>query len=205
MSAASDPSSTWNMLTAIGTLALAGVTVISTGIALWLPRREARGQQKQAKAIEQSKCNVADIQLKSWSEQSGNGRIVHVGWPSWYPVRPVMGSLVSAHGAYPGTLSREENECQVRLVFEPDDPQHDMWFLLFYDPEGNRRILLSAFLRNGHGFSQVYPAPYNQDPTFLAIGKCPEIEKHFDEIARGRRDLPGNEQTPSMPDAVSPV
>lgn len=91
---------------------------------------------------------------------------------------------MSAHGAYAETLPREEYECQVRLVFEPDDPQHDMWFLLFYDPEGNRRILLSAFLRNGHGHSQVYPAPYDKDPTFMAIDKCPEIEKHLDEIAR---------------------
>jgi hypothetical protein len=53
------------MLTAIGTLALAFVTAISVGIALWLPRIEARWQQKQAKAIEQGKCNVANIQLKS--------------------------------------------------------------------------------------------------------------------------------------------
>jgi len=181
------------MLTAIGTLALAFVTVFSTGIAVWLPRTEARRQQNRAEATEQRKCNVADIQLKSWSEQSDSGRIVHVGWPSWYSVRPVMGSLVSAHGAYPGTLSREEDECQVRLVFEPDDPQHDMWLLLFYDPEGNRRILLTAFPRDGHGFSQVYPAPYDEDPTILAIGKCPEIEKHFAEIALGSRVSSGDE------------
>jgi hypothetical protein len=90
MTAASDPSSTWNMLTAIGTLALAFVTVFSTGIAVWLPRTEARRQQNRAEATEQRKCNVADIQLKSWSEQSDSGRIVHVGWPSWYSVRPVV-------------------------------------------------------------------------------------------------------------------
>ena len=80
------------MFTAIGTLALASVTAISVGIALWLPRTEARRQQKQAKAIEQSKCNVANIQLKSWSEQSDSGRVVHVAWPPWYPIRPVMES-----------------------------------------------------------------------------------------------------------------
>jgi hypothetical protein len=72
-----------------------------------------------------------------------------------------------------------------------------MWFLLFYDPEGNRRILLSTFPSDGiFGAitSQVYPAPYDKDPTFLAWEKCPEIEKRFaDDIARNSQDSPGNE------------
>ena len=176
------------MLTAIGTLALALVTAISTGIALWLPRAEARGQQKKAKETEQLKCNVANIQLKAWSEQSGDGRVVHVAWPGWYPVTPVMGKLVSAHGAHAETAPSEEYPFQVRLAFDPDDPQHDMWFLLFFDPEGNRRILLSAFPRNGHAFSQVYPAPYDEDPTFLAIAKSQKIKEHLDAVSCSRRD-----------------
>jgi hypothetical protein len=63
-----------------------------------------------------------------------------------------------------------------------------MWFLLFYDPEGNRRILLSTFPRDGifgTFVSQVYPAPYDEDPTFLAMEKCPEIEKGLLTILRG--------------------
>lgn len=194
MSVANDPSSTWDMLTAVGTLALAFVTVLSTGVAVWLPRIEARREMRQAQATEQRKCDVANMQLTGWEEQSDSGRVVHVGWPSWYPIRPVLGKLVSVHGAYEGTSLGAEAENQVRLAFEPDDPQHDMWFLLFYDPEGNRRILLSAFPRNGIIFSQVYPAPYDVDPTFLAMDKCREIEKRFDDdIARSSRDSPGNE------------
>jgi hypothetical protein len=90
MRAAGDPSSTWDMLTAIGTLSLAFVTAISVGIALWLPQIQARGQQRRANAAEQRKCNVANMQLIGWQEQSNSGRVVHVTWPSWYPIRPVM-------------------------------------------------------------------------------------------------------------------
>jgi hypothetical protein len=91
MSLASAPSSTWEMLTAVGTLALAFVTAVSTGIAVWLPRMEARHRRREAEATEQRKCDVADMQLKSWVERSESGRVVHVGWPWWYPIRPVLG------------------------------------------------------------------------------------------------------------------
>jgi len=66
-------------------------------------------------------------------------------------------------------------------------------FMLFYDPESNRRILLSTFPRDGifgTFVSQVYPAPYGEEPTFLAM----EIGKRFaDDIARSSQDYPGNE------------
>lgn len=75
MSLAADPSATWDMLTAIGTLALAAVTAISTGMAVWLPRFEARRQQRRADERDRHKCGVANMQLKEWSEQSDNGRI----------------------------------------------------------------------------------------------------------------------------------
>ncbi len=197
MSPVGDPSSTWDMLTAVGTLSLAFVTAVSTGIAVWLPRVQARSQRRRAEATEQRKCNVADIQLKSWVEQSDSGRVVHVGWPSWYPIRPVLGKLVSVRGAYEATSFDAESENQVRMAFEPDEPRDDMWFLLFFDPEGNRRILLSTFPSDGiFGtiVSQVYPAPYDKDPTFLAMDKCPEIAKRFaDGISQSNRDSPGNE------------
>jgi hypothetical protein len=197
MSLASAPSSTWEMLTAVGTLALAFVTAVSTRIAVWLPRIEARHRRREAKATEQRKCDVADMQLKSWVERSESGRVVHVGWPWWYPIKPVLGKLVSVRGAYEATSFGAESENQVRMAFEPDEPRDDMWFLLFYDPEGNRRILLSTFPRDGifgTFVSQVYPAPYDEDPTFLAMEKCPEIEKGFaDDIARSSQDSPANE------------
>ena len=73
-----------------------------------------------------------------------------------------------------------------------------MWFLLFYESESIRRILLSTFPQDGvfgTFVSQVYPAPYDEDPTFLAMGgECPEIAKRFaDDIARSSQDSPGNE------------
>jgi hypothetical protein len=129
-------------------------------------------------------------------------------WPSWYPIRPVLGKLVSVRGAYEATSFGAESENQVRMAFEPDEPRDDMWFLLFYDPEGYRRILLSTFPRDGifgTFVSRVYPAPYDEDPTFLAMEKCPEIEKRFaDDIARSSQDSPGNEEAPPVPCRLLP-
>ena len=43
-------------------------------------------------------------------------------------------------------------------------------------------------------FSQVCPAPYDKDPAFLAMDKCSEIEKRFDDDnARSNQDPTGNE------------
>ena len=48
-----------------------------------------------------------------------------------------------------------------------------MWFLLFFDPEGNRRVLLSSFPdEHGSFLSQVYPAPYEEDLLTLAISRA---------------------------------
>lgn len=195
MSAAGDPSSTWDMLTAVGTLALAFVAALSTGVAVWLPRVEERRERRRSEAAERRKCDVASMQFWSFDERSDSGRFVHVGWPSWYPIRPVLGKLVSVRGAYEATSFGAEGENRVLTAFEPDEPRDDMWFLLFYDPEGVRRILVSSFPRNGAIVNRVYPAPYEIDPTSLAMGKiCPEIEKRFaDDIARSSRDSTGDE------------
>jgi hypothetical protein len=109
----------------------------------------------------------------------------------------VLGKLVSVRGAYEATSFGAESENQVRMALEPDEPRDDIWFLLFYYAEGNRRILLSTFPRDGifgTFVSQVYSAPNNQHLTFLAMEKCPAIEKRFaDDIAPSSQNSPGNE------------
>lgn len=93
-----------------------------------------------------------------------------------YPVRPVACGLVKNSGGAGVMDIKLESPNQAILEWDGCEPGFDMWFLLFFDPEGNRRVLLSSFPdEHGSFLSQVYPAPYEEDPLTLAISRGSDL------------------------------
>jgi hypothetical protein len=138
--------------TAVGTIALAAATFVSTGFAVWQPRREERRRQKVAAELDQWKCNVASVQMRNWAErQPSDHWVIHLMSDVSYPVRPVVGGMVGHNVTVDGISVTQQPDGQKLLVLDRgDDTRLDMWFVVFFDPEGSRRMLI-AFFANGGG------------------------------------------------------
>jgi hypothetical protein len=57
-----------------------------------------------------------------WSDRKADGSFTLAGRRGTRS-KPVLGKLVSVHGAYEATSFGAESENQVRMAFEPDEPR----------------------------------------------------------------------------------
>lgn len=174
---------TWDAWTAIGTLALAAVTAVSTGVAVWLPRRDERRKQKAAEELDLNKCLTANMQMRNWVEPLPNDRwVVHLQAEAGYPIRAVQGGMLGRAAAISGiAVTADMNGNPAFLLDRDGGTRLDQWYVVFFDPEGNRRILISYFPGAAANGQDVFPAPYERDVTSLAMEKGSELRKQRED------------------------
>jgi hypothetical protein len=168
--------------TAIGTLALAAVTTLSTGWAVWQPRLDERRKRKTAAELDLNKCLTASMQMRNWVEQLPNDRwSVHLLSDAGYPIRSILGGMLGRDVAIGGLAVTSDLHGNPALLLERDDDQRlDQWYVVFFDPEGNRRILVSYLPDAAANGQDVFPAPYERDVTSLAMEKGIELRKQWE-------------------------
>ena len=168
--------------TAIGTLALAGMTAVSTGLAVWLPRWDERRKRKAAAELDLNKCLTANMQMRNWVEPLPNDRwVVHLLSDVGYPIRTVQGGMLGRENAVGGiAVANDMHDNPILLLDRADDARLDQWYVVFFDPEGNRRILISYFPGAAAPGRDVYPSPYERDVISLAMEKGNELRKQWE-------------------------